>query len=46
MEHTNDHSAEKSGLFYTYLGEGGSAVVAFLYFLILLGCLYTFLRWG
>jgi len=47
MEHTPDHSADNSkGLFYTYFGESGSAVAAFLYFLILFGCIYSFLRWG
>jgi hypothetical protein len=45
MEHTQS-GHEKKGLFYTYLGEGGSAAVAFIYFLFLLFCIYGFLRWG
>jgi hypothetical protein len=48
MEHTHDHSGheEKEGLFYTYFGESGSAVVAFLYFCFLLICIFSFLKWG
>jgi len=48
MDHSHDHSShsEKSGLFYTYFGENGSAVIAFLYVLFLVGCIYGFLRWG
>ncbi len=48
MEHTHDHSGheQKKGLFYTYFGETGSAVAALFYFLILLTCIFSFLRWG
>ena len=49
MEHNQDHSnshEEKRGLFYTYFGESGSAVMAFLIFVTLLICIFSFLRWG
>ncbi len=49
MEHTQDHSTnheEKSGLFYTYFGESGSAFAAFIFFLLLLVCIFSFLKWG
>jgi hypothetical protein len=47
MDHTNNHShSEEKGLFYTYFGKNGSATAAFLYFLVLLVALYSFLRWG
>jgi hypothetical protein len=49
MEHSHDQSpnhSEQHGLFYTYFGESGSAVAAFLYFLFLFGCIYSFLKWG
>ncbi len=49
MENTQDHSGdhhEQSGLFYTYFGENGSAVMAFLIFLMLLTCIFSFIKWG
>ncbi len=48
MEHTQDasHSEQNRGIWYTYFGETGAATVAFLYIIILFGCIYSFLRWG
>lgn len=49
MDHIPNHSAhheENRGLFYTYFGESGSAAAAFILFLILLTCIFSFLKWG
>jgi len=49
MESNHEHSTgnqEKGGLFYTYFGETGAAATAFIYFLILAICIFSFLRWG
>gem|GEM_PF-5389595 len=48
MENSHDsaHGEQKKGLWYTYFGESGAAVVAFLYITILFCCIYAFLRWG
>ena len=48
MEHTQDsaHTEDNKGLWYTYFGETGASVVAFIYILIIFSCIYSFLRWG
>jgi hypothetical protein len=46
MEHTHDTQEQKKGLWYTYLGETGAAVVAFLYLTIIFFCIFSILRWG
>ncbi len=48
MEHTHDSTGHNNqhGLFYTYFGETGAAVVALLYFLFLFGCIFSFVKWG
>ncbi len=47
MEHQDSaHSEESKSLWYTYFGETGAAVVAFLYITVIFFCIYAFLRWG
>ncbi len=48
MEHIQDngHAENKKGFWYTYFGESGAAVVAFLYIAFVFCCIYSFLRWG
>ena len=47
MEHQDSAHSEKSkGLWYTYFGETGAAVVAFLYIAVIFSCIFAFLRWG
>lgn len=45
MEHST-HTENKKGVWYTYFGESGAAVVAFLYILVVFSCIYSILRWG
>ncbi|MCX6291955.1 MAG: hypothetical protein NT126_09365 [Bacteroidetes bacterium] len=48
MDHSNHPAAhpEKYSLFYTYFGETGASVTAFIYFLFLLICIFSFVNWG
>ena len=43
-----NHTAGETikGVWYTYVGSGGAAVVAFLWILLLLTWIFSVLKWG
>lgn len=45
-EHSSGHSQPKRSLWYTYFGQGGAAVVAFLWIILLLTWIISVLKWG
>ncbi|MFN8143183.1 MAG: hypothetical protein U0073_02085 [Bacteroidia bacterium] len=45
---SNEHhsTSEKPGIWYTYLGKGGAAVVAFLWILMAMIWIFSAVKWA
>ncbi|MFM8432413.1 MAG: hypothetical protein ACKOA1_06435 [Bacteroidota bacterium] len=47
MSHDNHHAGTPSkGVWYTYFGETGASVMAFLWILVALCWIFSIVRWG
>lgn len=46
MAHDNHNNHQPSGIWYTYVGQGGAAVVAFLWVLAALTWIFSVVKWG